>query len=164
MKYSYIVKQEARKMCRKIGHFQYYYDLLQEGFIGLITAINRKESEQGFKSYARLWVRGKMTQYIETQTRKKHQMIISNDILVEAFSYYDPVIDTITLERAKIRLSEGICTLQSREAQIIERKWLQEADRGVNTQLANEWGVSCERVRQIEESALNKLHMFLLEY
>ncbi len=54
------------------------------------------------------------------------------------------------------RLALGLSELDERSRDIIERRWLTE-DKVTLQELADEYGVSAERIRQIEKSALKKL-------
>lgn len=54
------------------------------------------------------------------------------------------------------RLLEGLKGLDERSRDIVQRRWLAE-DKPTLHDLAAEYGVSAERIRQIEKSAMNKL-------
>jgi RNA polymerase sigma-32 factor len=54
-------------------------------------------------------------------------------------------------------LREGMAKLDARSRDIIKRRWL-DADSKVTLQeLADEYGVSAERIRQVEANALKKM-------
>jgi RNA polymerase sigma factor (sigma-70 family) len=54
-------------------------------------------------------------------------------------------------------LREGMARLDARSRDIIKRRWL-DADSKVTLQeLADEYGVSAERIRQVEANALKKM-------
>ena len=54
-------------------------------------------------------------------------------------------------------LREGMARLDARSRDIIKRRWL-DADSKITLQeLADEYGVSAERIRQIEANALKKM-------
>ncbi|ALQ97992.1 RNA polymerase sigma factor RpoH [Xylella fastidiosa] len=61
-------------------------------------------------------------------------------------------------EETKLRLlQEGLSVLDTRSRDIIQRRWL-ETDKKITLQeLAEEYGVSAERIRQIEANALKKM-------
>jgi RNA polymerase sigma-32 factor len=59
-------------------------------------------------------------------------------------------------------LREGLLQLDARSRDIVERRWL-DADNKVTLQdLANEYGVSAERIRQVEANALKKMKALFL--
>jgi RNA polymerase sigma-32 factor len=58
------------------------------------------------------------------------------------------------------RLSEALECLDTRSRDILQRRWLQE-EKPTLHELAAEYGVSAERIRQIEASAMKKLKSFL---
>lgn len=64
-------------------------------------------------------------------------------------------------EETKLRLlQEGLSVLDTRSRDIIQRRWL-ETDKKITLQeLAEEYGVSAERIRQIEANALKMKALF----
>lgn len=64
-------------------------------------------------------------------------------------------------ERSEIErgdaLREALAALDDRSRTIIERRWLSDEARDTLKSLADEFGVSAERIRQIEKAALTKL-------
>ena len=54
-------------------------------------------------------------------------------------------------------LSRALATLDPRSRRIIEARWLREQDQATLHDLAAEFGVSAERVRQIENKAMQKM-------
>ncbi len=68
----------------------------------------------------------------------------------------DIVADQDDQDRSSRQLSSAIMALDERSRDILERRWL--ADQKATLQeLANEYGVSAERIRQLENNALKKL-------
>lgn len=65
-------------------------------------------------------------------------------------------------------VAQALASLDSRSRRIIEARWLDVADDGSGGatlhDLASEFGVSAERIRQIEASAMNKMRAALAEY
>ena len=54
-------------------------------------------------------------------------------------------------------LKEGLAGLDARSRDIIRRRWLDDENKATLQELADEYGVSAERVRQIEANALKKM-------
>ncbi len=54
-------------------------------------------------------------------------------------------------------LKEGLSGLDARSRDIIRRRWLDDENKATLQELADEYGVSAERVRQIEANALKKM-------
>ncbi len=54
-------------------------------------------------------------------------------------------------------LKEGLAGLDTRSRDIIRRRWLGDENKATLQELADEYGVSAERVRQIEANALKKM-------
>jgi RNA polymerase sigma-32 factor len=55
------------------------------------------------------------------------------------------------------RLKHALATLDPRSRAIVERRWLGEDDKATLHELAQQYSVSAERIRQIEATALKKL-------
>jgi RNA polymerase sigma-32 factor len=64
-------------------------------------------------------------------------------------------------EDASERLSAAMLKLDERSRAILSRRWMTE-DKATLHELADEYGVSAERVRQIESNAINKLKKMVL--
>jgi RNA polymerase sigma-32 factor len=54
-------------------------------------------------------------------------------------------------------LREGLANLDGRSRDIIRRRWLDSESKVTLQELADEYGVSAERIRQIEANALKKM-------
>lgn len=65
---------------------------------------------------------------------------------------------------ASARLSKALGRLDERSLSIVKSRWLQEDDKDNKTlhQLADEFGVSAERIRQLEKRALDKIKTCLI--
>lgn len=57
------------------------------------------------------------------------------------------------------RLHQALKTLDERSQIIIQRRWLNEDDKSTLHQLADEFGVSAERIRQLEKNAMKKVRV-----
>ena len=55
-------------------------------------------------------------------------------------------------------MADSLKTLDERSQDIIQRRWLAE-DKATLHELADEYQVSAERIRQIEKNALNKMRV-----
>ncbi len=54
-------------------------------------------------------------------------------------------------------LREGMAKLDARSRDIIARRWLKDGEKATLQELADEYGVSAERIRQIEANAMKKM-------
>lgn len=78
---------------------------------------------------------------------------------LEAPTESDPAVvieKTNTAADGKRRLRESLTQLDERSRDIVHRRWLSESKTTLH-ELADEYGVSAERIRQIEAGALKKL-------
>lgn len=62
-----------------------------------------------------------------------------------------------TAERRSAGLEQALARLDERSRRIIEARWLNEKESATLHELAGEFGVSAERIRQIEAKALSKM-------
>ncbi|MGD8788578.1 MAG: RNA polymerase sigma factor RpoH [Burkholderiales bacterium] len=58
-------------------------------------------------------------------------------------------------------LTQALATLDSRSRRIIETRWLREENSLTLHQLADEFGISAERVRQVEAQAMKKMRLLM---
>lgn len=63
-----------------------------------------------------------------------------------------------------VGLAGALDTLDARSRRIIEARWLPEGAGATLQELANEFGVSAERIRQIESRAMSKMRLALSEH
>jgi RNA polymerase sigma-32 factor len=56
-----------------------------------------------------------------------------------------------------IGLHEALAKLDARSRNIVERRWLTEGNAATLHELAAEYGISAERIRQIEAKAMQKM-------
>ncbi|MGH8180952.1 MAG: sigma-70 family RNA polymerase sigma factor, partial [Steroidobacteraceae bacterium] len=62
---------------------------------------------------------------------------------------------------SSMRLHGALERLDDRSRDIVQRRWMSE-DKATLHQLADKYGVSAERIRQIESNALGKLKGFMV--
>ena len=70
----------------------------------------------------------------------------------------DLVADEHMQRDASLRLSSGLAGLDERSRDILQQRWLSD-DKSTLHQLAAEYGVSAERIRQLEKNAMKKLKL-----
>ncbi|WNL46786.1 RNA polymerase sigma factor RpoH [Dyella sp. BiH032] len=69
---------------------------------------------------------------------------------------YDNIADADQADNQLETLSEALQKLDDRSRDIIQRRWLNE-DKATLQDLADEYGVSAERIRQVEANAMKKM-------
>src|SRR5437867_1247484 len=129
-----------------LGYGLPHGDLIQEGNVGLMKAVKRFDPEQGVRlvSFAPINYladdHSEPTRVLEAQARDR----LSSDGLAQALDVLDP-----------------------RSRRIVEERWLKvndDASGGMTLhELAAEYGVSAERIRQIEVAAMKKMRKTLAE-
>jgi RNA polymerase sigma-32 factor len=55
------------------------------------------------------------------------------------------------------RMKTALATLDDRSREIVQRRWLQDGEKAGLQELGDEYGVSAERIRQIEAAAMKKM-------
>lgn len=81
----------------------------------------------------------------------------------EESSFVDQLADSQSLEILKENLTEFLDGLKERDRDIFKKRLLSEAPESLQ-QIADEYGVSRERIRQIEERLLNSLRVYMSEH
>jgi RNA polymerase sigma-32 factor len=74
---------------------------------------------------------------------------------------YEPshVLENVERDRLQTQgLSKALDMLDERSRRIVESRWLHEGEAATLHELAAEFNVSAERIRQIEQKALSKMH------
>jgi RNA polymerase sigma-32 factor len=68
-------------------------------------------------------------------------------------------VESASEEESRIdKLHQGLARLDMRSRDIIDRRWLRDGEKATLQELADEYGVSAERIRQIEANAMKKMH------
>ncbi|HET6588169.1 MAG TPA: RNA polymerase sigma factor RpoH [Oleiagrimonas sp.] len=70
---------------------------------------------------------------------------------------YDSVADADQAENRLATLDAAMGELDARSRDIVQRRWLDEDNKATLQELADEYGVSAERIRQIEANAMKKM-------
>ena len=72
------------------------------------------------------------------------------------------ILESEQNERLRIQgLTNALASLDPRSRRIIEARWLRETDTATLHELADEFGVSAERIRQIESQAMKKMRALI---
>lgn len=74
-------------------------------------------------------------------------------------NFADGIEDDNWEEHAADKLSDAMQGLDERSQQIIKARWLDEDNKSTLQELADRYGVSAERVRQLEKNAMKKLRV-----
>jgi RNA polymerase sigma-32 factor len=84
----------------------------------------------------------------------------TNDIIYQLTSCDTPVDDMIDDDRQMTNLLASLCRLDDRSKSILSDRWLRDDPKTLE-QLSDEYGVSKERIRQIENKSLEKMKQFM---
>jgi RNA polymerase sigma-32 factor len=122
-------------------------------------------------------LRVKPEEVVEMETRLGGQDVALEPSLEDDEDSYSPIAYLTNaedepgriLEQEQIEqlrtegLSRAIATLDARSRRIIEARWLRENQTSTLHELADEFGVSAERIRQIEAQAIKKMRGAMAE-
>lgn len=139
-------------------------DLIQEGFLGLLRAIERYESDQGvrFASYARFWIQCYVRQFMAKNSMKVEEIKDESRL----FLGYTEELERDYLkedlwDKRKLWLRHALRSLTHFEYFVISSIFLHEiADSSHD--LAQKYNLPMAKVRQAEHRALRKLRTVLL--
>ena len=170
-----------------LGYGLPHADLIQEGNIGLMKAVKRFDPDRGVRlvSFAIHWIKAEIHEYIlrnwrlvKVATTKAQRKLFFNlrsmkrdlaplstaDVERVADEAAEPyrVLEAEESERVRSDgLQKALATLDPRSRRIVEARWLREKDSATLHELAAEFDVSAERIRQIEAKALDKMRKLL---
>lgn len=136
-------------------------ELASEGFVVLLRAIARFNPERGFRfsTYAMHAIRRRMLRFVKSKQRLRLAEKCWDDDAENGdagrwtLAYEQRITETIA------KLEQLLARLSPRERYVLRSRfgWGREFDARTLQQVADEYGVSRERVRQLESRALKKL-------
>jgi RNA polymerase sigma-32 factor len=119
----------------------------------------------------------KPEEVLEMESRLNgHEISLEANIDDDSDEHYSPIAylqdESLTpseaLEAKQVEFAEttglavALQTLDDRSRRVVEARWLQEKDSKTLHELADEFGVSAERIRQIEQKAMQKMKTLML--
>ena len=158
---------------RYVGRGMLFLDLIQEGNLGLIKAVEKFDYRKGYKfsTYATWWIRQAITRAIADQARTIRIPVhmvetinklirVSRQLLQELGR--EPSVpapaDAAAFTLLKEQLVEVLGTLTEREQKVLRLRFgLDDGRARTLEEVGKEFNVTRERIRQIEAKALRKL-------
>ena len=161
-------------------------DLIQEGNIGLMKAVRRFNPEVGVRlvSFAVHWIKAEIHEYVlrnwrivKVATTKAQRKLFFNlrktkqrlgwfnqdevEMVARELGVTSKDVremeSRMAAQQAANRLTDAMQGLDERSQDIIRARWLDEDNKSTLQELADRYGVSAERVRQLEKNAMKKL-------
>ena len=154
---------------RYVGRGMLFLDLIQEGNLGLIKAVEKFDYRKGYKfsTYATWWIRQAITRAIADQARTiripVHMVETINKLIRVSRQLLQednvPVpADAAAFTLLKEQLEEVLGTLTEREQKVLTLRFgLEDGRARTLEEVGKEFNVTRERIRQIEAKALRKL-------
>jgi RNA polymerase sigma-32 factor len=82
---------------------------------------------------------------------------VPEDYLADRHDDYSEIEEAEWQGAREARMQSALSALDARSQDILKRRWLNDADKAGLQELGDEYGVSAERIRQIEVAAMKKL-------
>ena len=168
---------------RYVGRGMLFLDLIQEGNLGLIKAVEKFDYNKGYKfsTYATWWIRQAITRAIADQARTIRipvHMVEIMKIAQEPVSLETPIgeeedshlgdfiedhdapapAEAASFVLLKEQLEDVLDTLTEREEKVLRLRFgLDDGRARTLEEVGQNFGVTRERIRQIEAKALRKL-------
>ncbi len=140
-------------------------DLIQEGNVGLMKAVRKFNPEVGVRliSFAVHWIKSEIHEYVLKNWKivkvatTKAQRKLFFDYLTNEDSDPMEIVEKEDFARDQInQLQSAISDLDERSQLILKERWLTD-DKPTLHELADKYGISAERIRQIEKKAMEKI-------
>ncbi|MGH2530727.1 MAG: sigma-70 family RNA polymerase sigma factor, partial [Thermomicrobiales bacterium] len=132
-----------------VGRGMTMLDLIQEGNLGLHRAVERFSHHRGyaFSVYATWWIRQAITRAVAVNSGR-----------VDVGEPIERATDVPSRQLLKEQMDDVLAALSWREQQILKMRFgLEDGRSRTLEEVAREFGVTRERIRQIEAKALRKL-------
>ena len=160
---------------RYVGRGMLFLDLIQEGNLGLIRAVEKFDYKKGFKfsTYATWWIRQAITRAIAAERVREIQKISQEPVSLETpigeeedsqlgdFIEDDSAVvppDAASFSMLQELLGKVLDGLAERERKVISLRFgLEDGHQRTLEEVGREFGVTRERIRQIESKTLAKL-------
>ena len=119
----------------------------------------------------------KPEEVLEMESRLNgHEISLEANIDDDSDEHYSPIaqlqdeslqpLEAIEAKQTEIAETTGLAlaleNLDERSRRVVEARWLQDKDSKTLHELADEFGVSAERIRQIEQKAMQKMKTLML--
>lgn len=128
-----------------------YPDLIQEGMIGLIAAVDNFEAARNnrFTTYAYYKVRGRMANFLQRSEARAPRPV--EDEYLESQDSFEEDIDRIEWS---LSIKEGLGSLPRKEMEVV-RSLLIEGRKA--SDVADEYGVGVSHIYRLQRKALSRL-------
>lgn len=154
---------------RHVGSGSNLFELISDGNISLMRAVEKFDFGRGFKfsTYASWAIMKNFARTIPAENTRRDRFVTGQDLTFELAP--DPRIDEREYEQSHQRMQSAVGKildrLEERERKIIICRYGLSDQDGPQTleQVGSRFGVTKERIRQIEARAINKLKQYATE-
>ena len=85
------------------------------------------------------------------------ESFVPEDYLADRHDAYSAIEEAEWQDARETKMRTALATLDDRSRDILNRRWLNDSDKAGLQELGDEYGVSAERIRQIEAAAMKKM-------
>lgn len=162
-----LVISNAGKYCSANYGFE---DLVSDGSLALMEAVDKFDYRRGFRfsTYATHAIRRSFFRKMERKQKDRHRFVVTDpDLMSSAPDDFEVDYDAPAENRMIGRVVESLNEhLTERERHIVEGRFGLNGRHEPQTlmELSSELGICKERVRQVEGSALRKLHAVAISF
>lgn len=141
-------------------------DLIQQANLGLMEAAKRWNPERGkFSTYAVFWIRSSISRsFVGATYQKRRRFTTVEDLRRLHYAMLSDAESVEELASRKVTQAEVravVTQLPEREREVITRHYGLNGEPESLTDIAREWGLSRERLRQVKERGLDHLRQRL---
>ena len=91
------------------------------------------------------------------------ESFVPEDYLADRHDAYSSIEEAEWQDARETKMRTALATLDDRSRDILNRRWLNDSDKAGLQELGDEYGVSAERIRQIEVAAMKKMRKAIEE-
>jgi RNA polymerase primary sigma factor len=152
---------------RHVGQAPYFFEVVSDGNLCLMRAVEKFDYSRGFKfsTYASWAIMRNYARTIPEKMYAANRLVTGTEELLETAPAPDQTDQDSINEAARHTIKQGLHHLNDRERDIIVRHYGLNKHKKPMTleQIGKIFGVTKERIRQIEQKALSKLRVALAD-
>ena len=151
---------------KHVGWSRQFFEVISDGNLSLMRAVEKFDYARGFRfsTYATWAIMKNYARTVPGQRYRLGRCVTGQDqVLAAAPDYRETPQPEHDAQQVRRMLKEGLSELSEREREVIAARFglFDEKDAKTLQQIGDRYGVTKERIRQIERRAMNKLRSVL---